>query len=129
MKAVSKQYTRTKQEQKVLNLEPWIFFEEKNMIFRHFSNIWKFNNPCDVIKSRLGQKGVTFVYYIPTEIRRSYSITMVFSRLVIHSWDQFLRLWYYGPFLIPRFGIILKLAQKRPKFVYLVLLVIKGHIP
>ena len=55
-----------------------MFHEVKNLIFRHFSKIWKFNNPCDVIKSKLGQKGAKFVYYIPTVTERSNSITMVF---------------------------------------------------
>ena len=44
------------QQMKVLKLEPYIFFEVKNLIFYDFSKIWKSNNPCDVIKSKLGQK-------------------------------------------------------------------------
>ena len=36
-------------------------------------------------------------------------------------------MWYYGPFLISRSDVILKLGQKSPKFVYLVLLVEKGQ--
>ena len=53
-----------------LNLESCIFFEVKNLIFHHFSKIWKFNNPCNIIKSRLGQKGTKFVCYVPTVIKR-----------------------------------------------------------
>ena len=60
-KAVSKQYIVTKQ-QKTLSWEPCIFFKMKSLIFRHFLKIWKFNNPCDVIRSKLGQKGTKFLY-------------------------------------------------------------------
>ena len=38
-----------------------MFFDVKNLIFCHFSKIWKFNDPCDVIKSKLGLKGAKFV--------------------------------------------------------------------
>ena len=80
-KAVSKQYIATKQQKKVRNLEPCIFFKVKKLIFCHFSKIWKFKIPCDVIKSKLGQKWVKFLHYIPTVIKRSTSIILVFSRL------------------------------------------------
>ena len=36
LKAILKQYIATKQQQKVLNLDPCIIFEAKNLIFRHF---------------------------------------------------------------------------------------------
>ena len=49
------------------NLEPCVFFEVKNLIFRYFSKIRKFNISCDVIKSKLGQKKVKF---IPTVIKK-----------------------------------------------------------
>ena len=70
-------------------LETMQFFEVKNLIFRYFCKIWKFNNPCDVIKSILGQKGAKLVYYIATVMKRSNLITMDFLRLVIHFWGQF----------------------------------------
>ena len=44
-------------------------FEVNNLIFCYFSKIWKFNNPCEVIKSKLGQKGPNFYYYILTVIK------------------------------------------------------------
>ena len=37
--------------------------------------IWKFNNPCDVVKSKLVWKGTKFIYYIPTVIKRSNLIS------------------------------------------------------
>ena len=80
---------RNQQWQKVLNLKPCMFFEVKNLIFRNFPKIWKFNNSCDVIKSILGQKGSKFVYYIATVMKRSNLITMDFLRQVIHFWGQF----------------------------------------
>ena len=45
--------------------KPCIFFEVKNLIFHPFSKIRKFNNPCDVIKSKLGQEGgqVCILYF------------------------------------------------------------------
>ena len=49
----------------------------KNLIFCHFSKIWKLNNFCDAIKSKLDQKVAKFVYYIPTVIKTSNSITIV----------------------------------------------------
>ena len=55
-KAVSKQHIAAKQQQKVLTLKLCIFFEVKKLIFRHFSKIWKLNNPCEAINSKLGQK-------------------------------------------------------------------------
>ena len=73
-------------------MKPCIFFELKNLIFYHFCKIWKFNIPCDVIKSNLGLKGVIFAYYIPTAIKRSNSTTMIFLRLVIHFSDQFFKI-------------------------------------
>ena len=54
-------------------------FEVKNLIFRHFSNIWNFNNPCDVMKSKVSQKGAKFVCYILTVIKISSSISMFFE--------------------------------------------------
>ena len=39
----------------------------------------------------LGQKEAKFVYYTPTVIKRSNSITLVFARLVIHFRDQFFK--------------------------------------
>ena len=53
------------------------FFERTNLIVCHFSKIWKFNNSK---KSKLDQNGAKFVYDIPTVIKRSISITMVFFR-------------------------------------------------
>ena len=93
-------YIAIKQKQKSVNLEPCTFFEVEDLIFQHFSKIWKFNNPCDVKKSKLGQKGAKFVYYIPTAIKKWNCIAMSFSRLVIHFWDQFVKTVIYGPFLI-----------------------------
>ena len=116
LKAVSKQYITAKQQNKVFNLEPLIFLEVKSLIFRHFSKIWKCNNLCDVMKTKLVQEGPKFVYYNPTVIKRSNSITAVFYRLVIHFWDQFFKIVILWPFLIPRSDVILKLVQKRPKF-------------
>ena len=72
--------------------ETWnhvFFFEVKMLIFCHFSKIWKFKIPCGVIKSKLGPKGVKFLHYIPTVIKRSTSIILVFSRLQFHFWDVF----------------------------------------
>ena len=99
-----------------------MFFDVKNLIFFHFSKIWKFNDPCDVIKSKLGLKGAKFVCCIPTVIKRSNSITMVFLRLAIHFSDQFFIIVILWPIPNSLFDVILKLGQKRPKFVYLVLL-------
>ena len=101
----------TKQQQKVLNLESFIFFEMKNSIFCHFFKIWKFNNPRDMIKSKLGQKRTEFVSYIPTVITRSDSTTMDFSRLVIHFWDQFV-IW---PIHNPSFWRHSKIRSKEPQ--------------
>ena len=114
--AVSKQYITTK------------FFEVKNLIFRHLFKIWKFNNSSDVIKSKLAQKEAEFVYYITTVIKTVIKL-WCFSRLVIHFWEQYFKLWYHDPFLIPRSDCILKLGQKRPKFAYLLLLAkkVKKH--
>ena len=78
-------------------MEPYIFFEVKNLIFCHFSTVWKFNSPCDSIKSKLGQKEIKVVYYIPTVIKRSNLITMVFSRIVIHFSDQFFKIVMWWP--------------------------------
>ena len=52
---------------------------------------------------------------------------MVFLRSVIKT--SFLKLWYYGPGLIPCSEVILKLGQKRSKFVHLALLISKGQNP
>ena len=101
----------------------------KNSIFRHFSKILKFNNPCDVKKSKLGQNGAKFVYYIRTVLKRSNSITMVFSRLVIHFQDwcsETVILWSIPN---PSFWHHSKTGQKRPKFVHLVLLIKKSQNP
>ena len=59
-----------------------------------FCHISKFGNLTFfvVIKSKLGQKGVKFVYCIPSVIKRSNSVTMVFSSLVIHFCDHSLKL-------------------------------------
>ena len=96
-----------------LNLEPWVFFEGKCLIFHHFLNISKFNNLRDVIKSKLGQKGSTFVYYIPTEIRRPYSITIFFLRSVIHSWDQFFKIVILWPILNSSFWRYSKIGSTK----------------
>ena len=72
----------------VISCEPYIFFEVKSFIFRRFSKIWKFSDHCEVIKSKLGQTGTKFEYYIPTAIKISNSVTMSFTRLRIHFWDQ-----------------------------------------
>ena len=42
----------------------------KNLIFHHFSKIWEFKNLCDVIKSKLGEKGVKFVYCITPPVMK-----------------------------------------------------------
>ena len=41
---------------------------------------------------KIEPKGAKPVYYIPTVIKRSNSITMAFSRLVTDFWDQFLKI-------------------------------------
>ena len=69
-------------------LETMCIFELKNLIFCQFSEIRKFNNPCDIIKSKLDQKGAKFKYYIPTVIKRLNN-NVFFSWLVIHFLDQF----------------------------------------
>ena len=74
-----------------------------------------------------GQKEAKFVYYITNVIERSNSITIAFRGYEFILETSFLKLWYYAPFLIPRSDVILKLDKKRPKFVYLVLLVKKGQ--
>ena len=61
----------------------YIFLDETFDLPQFFQNL-EFNNPCDVIKPNLGQKETKIVYYIQTVIKRSNSITTVFSRLVIH---------------------------------------------
>ena len=64
-----------------------IFWGEKFNLPSFFSKIWKLNNPCEIIKAKLSQKGAIFVYSIPTVIKRSNWMT-VFFRLVIHFEDQ-----------------------------------------
>ena len=60
--------------------------------------------------------------------RRSKSVTGFFEVM-----NSFLRPvfqnWYYGPFLIPCSDVSLKLGQKKPKFVYWLLLVKNGQKP
>ena len=111
--ALSKQYIVTKQQHKILNLEPCIFFEKTNLIFCHFSKIWEFNNLCDVIKSKLGQKDAKFVYYIiPTVIKRSNLIMLVFSRLLVYFWDQFFKIVILCPIPNPSFSVSSKIVSK-----------------
>ena len=47
---------------------------------------------CDVINSKLGQKGPEFVHYVPTVIERSKSITIQNLRRAIHFSRQFLNI-------------------------------------
>ena len=53
-------------------------------------------------------------------------VLMVFYAIFETS---FLKLWCYSPFLTLRSDFILKLGQKRPKFIHLVLLMKKGQTP
>ena len=76
----------------------------------YFSKIRKFNNPRDVIKLKLGQKGPN----LHTTLYTNFEKKIKFNNYSF--WDQFLKLWY-GPLLIRRSNGILKLGQKRPKFV------------
>ena len=90
-------------------LEPYIFFEVKNLIFRHFSKIWKFSNPCDVIKSNLGQKST-----------KLYTIFQLWWKNQIQQlWFFRGDIWYYGPLVISLSDVILKLGQKRPNIICL----------
>ena len=40
--------------------------------------MWKFENPCGIIESKLVQKGIKFIYRIPTVIKKSNPKTTVF---------------------------------------------------
>ena len=93
------------------------------LIFCHISKIWKFNNPCDVIKLKLGQKGIKFIYYIPPVIKNSNPKTK--ENLLIFV--AFFKLRYFSWFFFSRSNLILEMCQKRPKFVHLVLLVKKSQ--
>ena len=51
---------------------------------------------------------------------------MFFLRLAIFIFEtSILKLWYHGPFLIACFDVNLQIGQKRPKFVYLLVLLVK----
>ena len=58
---------------------------------------------------KIGPKGTKFIYYIPTVIKKTNSITVVFSRLIIHFWDRFFKtviLWPIpNPSLLRHFNI------------------------
>ena len=86
-KTVSKKYIVTKQQQKVLKLEPCIFLQDRNKKLRHN---W-------AIKSTLGQKVTKTVYYIQPVIKRSNSINMFFWRLAIHFWDNLFKITILRP--------------------------------
>ena len=77
-------------------LRTMYIFKVKNLIFHHFSKIWKFSSPCNVTKWTLGQKVAKFVQ-ICTVIKRSNSIAIVFLRLVIHFWEQFFKIMILWP--------------------------------
>ena len=88
-----------------------IFWGEKFDILS-FYKIQKFSNPFDVIKWKWGQKGGKLVYYIPTVIKISNSIFMVFSNLVIPFRDQLFKIMILLPIPSTSFWRYSKIGSK-----------------
>ena len=108
-KAVSMQHIATKQQWKVLNLEPFYISWGEKFDLPSFLEIRQSLWHHEV---KIGPKGTKFIYYIPTVIKKTNSITVVFSRLVIHFWDRFFKtviLWPIpNPSLLRHFNIMSK---------------------